>query len=418
MANNLGFIKHSTSIILLLGILICNSCSSDSGTSDPQIFPNHAPVIQSISADPATIETGTETILTCVAEDVDGDSLIITWTSTSGSFPDNNEGSSVRWLAPSSEGDYSITATVSDFSTSNSGEVSVSVLEPNDPPAKPNSPGPLDGQTLSRNNITLTWTCQDPEGDAITYDIYIGISLLMDDNELVTIGQSNSFFELEQLNPGQKYYWRVICYDDFGNKTTGDLWSFTTISESCIGTETVVYGGKTYNTVQIGYQCWLKQNLDIGTMVSHDSNNDDQTNNDTIEKYCYGNDLRKCASNGGLYKWNEAMQYVSTEGTQGICPTGWHIPTLTEYETLKAAVGKDGNALKRVWRGTGTNTSGFTAVSTGRTGSVGGGFWDSHMAYLWSSTMNNYMGLYESGPGIHFSNFMADVGMGVRCIKD
>jgi len=75
----------------------------------------------------------------------------------------------------------------------------------------------------------------------------------------------------------------------------------------CPGMPTVVYGGQTYNTVQIGTQCWLKENLNIGTKIPGTQN---QANNGTIEKYCYNNDEANCAIYGGLYQWNEMMQYV------------------------------------------------------------------------------------------------------------
>jgi hypothetical protein len=52
------------------------------------------------------------------------------------------------------------------------------------------------------------------------------------------------------------------------------------------GVSKVSYEGKTYNTVLIGDQCWLKENLDVGEMIQGASN---QTNNSIIEKYCYGN---------------------------------------------------------------------------------------------------------------------------------
>src|ERR1035437_10384230 len=93
---------------------------------------------------------------------------------------------------------------------------------------------------------------------------------------------------------------------------------FCSISYSqnpCPGVPTVDYGGKTYHTVQIGSQCWLKENLDINGI-------DSTRNNDTIEKFCYNNDPANCATYGGLYQWNEAMQSVTTDKTKGICPTG------------------------------------------------------------------------------------------------
>ena len=67
--------------------------------------------------------------------------------------------------------------------------------------------------------------------------------------------------------------------------------------------------GKIYNTVLIGTQCWFVQNLNIGTKFIGSAN---QTNNGIIEKYCYNNDDANCAIYGGLYQWDEAMQYVTT----------------------------------------------------------------------------------------------------------
>jgi uncharacterized protein (TIGR02145 family) len=135
----------------------------------------------------------------------------------------------------------------------------------------------------------------------------------------------------------------------------------------------IYYAGKIYNTVTIGSQVWLKENLDVGTMINgtNGGTNSDgqQINNGTIEKYCYGNITANCTNYGGLYQWNEAMQYVTTEGTKGICPTGWHIPTEAEFATLATTVSNDENALKAVGQGTapgaGTNTSGFSALLVG-----------------------------------------------------
>ena len=75
------------------------------------------------------------------------------------------------------------------------------------------------------------------------------------------------------------------------------------------GASRVSYGGKDYNTVLIGSQCWLKENLDVGTMIN---GSNQQTNNGIIEKYCYNNVPNNCSTYGGLYQWNEAMQYFTT----------------------------------------------------------------------------------------------------------
>ena len=86
----------------------------------------------------------------------------------------------------------------------------------------------------------------------------------------------------------------------------------------------VYYEGEIYTTVIIGNQCWMSENLNVGTMINGVTM---PTNNGVIEKLCYNNNPLNCILYGGLYRWNELMQYVTTTGTQGICPTGWHIPS-------------------------------------------------------------------------------------------
>ncbi len=94
--------------------------------------------------------------------------------------------------------------------------------------------------------------------------------------------------------------------------------------EPCAGIPTVTYEGQIYNTVQIGSQCWFRENLNVGIRVNGGSY---QTNNGQIEKVCYYHEPGYCEIYGGLYCWEEMMQYSTLEGSQGICPTGWHIPT-------------------------------------------------------------------------------------------
>lgn len=88
---------------------------------------------------------------------------------------------------------------------------------------------------------------------------------------------------------------------------------------------------KFYNTVLINNQCWMRENLDIGQRID---NSLDQLNNDTIEKYCYNNLDSLCEIYGGLYQWNEMMQYNTLEGSQGICPLGWHLPSKQDWQSL------------------------------------------------------------------------------------
>jgi len=196
----------------------------------------------------------------------------------------------------------------------------------------------------------------------------------------------------------------------------------------CPGTPTVDYDGKTYNTVLIGDQCWLKENLDIGTRIDGNQNQTNNTPTNIIEKYCYDNNPNNCATYGGLYQWDEAMQYVTTSGAKGICPPGWHIPTLTEFDTLKAAVNNNGNALKAIGQGggggAGTNTSGFSALLAGYRNYTGGNFsaLGSHGRF-WSSTESNASNAYDllllsTESNIYLHSNYKDYGFSVRCIKD
>jgi len=131
----------------------------------------------------------------------------------------------------------------------------------------------------------------------------------------------------------------------------------------------------------------MAENMNIGIMIQGGNN---MANNHIIEKYCYDNNPSNCNIYGGLYQWNEMMNYTTTPGTQGICPEGWYIPTDNDWNILEGTVdtqygvgdpewlnenerGFDaGGNLKEVglthWNppNTGaTNTSGFTSLPGG-----------------------------------------------------
>jgi len=198
---------------------------------------------------------------------------------------------------------------------------------------------------------------------------------------------------------------------------------------SCPGTPTVIYAGKTYNTVQVGNQCWLKENIDIGTMIN---GNQDQINNNVIEKYCYQDDLSNCDKYGGLYTWNEAMKYA-TSGVkvEGICPNGWHLPTLDELKELQSAVNNDGNSLKEIGQGqgtgigAGTNTSGFSALLSGSRGFNSQSYYFSHLrVYIWLWSSTDYDATYTNVLELGFSdsNILLylngkQAAFSVRCLK-
>lgn len=199
----------------------------------------------------------------------------------------------------------------------------------------------------------------------------------------------------------------------------------------------VMYEGQQYNTVQIGNQCWLKENLNVGTRINGEYG---QVDNGLLEKYCYNDKEDSCDVYGALYQWKEMMQYTAAEGAQGICPDGWHIPTDPEWCTLtqfidntvdcdiNGATGFNvGFKLKSTngWfmGGNGSDDLGFTAVPAGLRNWDNGIFIvNSEKSYFWTSTKNDlnnawFRRLNNDHFGIFRYNDSKNYGMSVRCIK-
>ncbi len=130
---------------------------------------------------------------------------------------------------------------------------------------------------------------------------------------------------------------------------------------------------QSYGTVQIGDQIWMSDNLNYGKIIDSGK---EHANNGVVEKYCYNDNPSNCEKFGGLYTWDETMNYDTIEGIQGICPEGWHLPTEQEWVTLFRYLGNEdgyGVAIKLKEAGSvnwnsfnqGTNESGFTALGAG-----------------------------------------------------
>lgn len=200
--------------------------------------------------------------------------------------------------------------------------------------------------------------------------------------------------------------------------------------------------GKVYQTVKIGSQCWMKQNLNYGVRVDEGTN---MSQNGINEKYCYDDLESNCDTYGAFYQWNELMSYSYTIPAQGICPGGWHIPTDAEWVTLEAYADSQWDASNPGWytigyrgvdagyhlksdydwyaSGNGDDSVGFRALPTGKT-------WDGsslnlhYATYLWTSTevsggVSAYNRAFYSG-GVQSYRDASSVlnGMGVRCVRD
>jgi uncharacterized protein (TIGR02145 family) len=219
----------------------------------------------------------------------------------------------------------------------------------------------------------------------------------------------------------------------------GSLWLSAREGHSC---GDVTYAGQTYTTVIIGTQCWMQQNLNVGSRIASST---DQSNNSSIEKYCYNNEDAKCNTYGGLYQWAEAVQYlngatnvtswspVPSGNVQGICPTGWHIPSNADWTKLSDALGGvsgAGGKMKEMGTANWTtpnagasNSSGFTALPAGNC-MAGGGFDNlGTIAYYWSSSSHaanlaSDMAIANTYGDLTFSGNYKNLGFSVRCLKD
>ena len=228
---------------------------------------------------------------------------------------------------------------------------------------------------------------------------------------------------------------KVICWFD------GTSWNVMTNrdSQSC---GSVTYGGTTYNSVIIGMQCWMTQNLNIGTAILASQ---DQTNNAVIEKYCYNNSSANCDVYGGLYQWAEMVQYlngatnttswspVPTGNVQGICPTGWHLPSDAEWTSLTTYLGGEsvaGGKMKETgtthWLAPNTganNSSGFTALPGGYHDTNGTFYNLSYSGFFWPASENStsdawYRLLYNSFANVSRNLGSKTNGFSVRCLQN
>jgi uncharacterized protein (TIGR02145 family) len=179
--------------------------------------------------------------------------------------------------------------------------------------------------------------------------------------------------------------------------------------------------GHTYPAIVIGNQTWMAKNL----------NYDPPTSND----WCFYDSPQNCELYGRLYDWSTIMNgsagsWNVPSGVQGICPTGWHIPSSGEFDILLDYLGGylvAGGKMKDIsnWASpnTGaTNESGFTGIASG--GRNNGTYVDLGAgSYLWTttevtSTTAIHDHLYYNGAYSYTYEISKANGYSVRCVKD
>jgi uncharacterized protein (TIGR02145 family) len=226
--------------------------------------------------------------------------------------------------------------------------------------------------------------------------------------------------------------WKEVALD------TGEIAPFT-----CGDSITDDRDGQKYATVLAGTHCWMAQNLNVGSRITGGVA---MTNNGTIEKYCNNNTSGYCTIYGALYQWDELMNYTTQEGSQGICPLGWHVPTSQEWKTLEGMADSQYGIGDPVWDNTGwrgfdaggnLKETGFThwvSPNTGATNSTGfnllpSGLWTGstwslpgYGTIMWTSTLNGSVAYNRNIDYNHKTISMGTAaltyGLPVRCLKN
>lgn len=201
--------------------------------------------------------------------------------------------------------------------------------------------------------------------------------------------------------------------------------------------------GNEYNTVKIGNQWWMAENLRVtsfrsGIAIGRIDDNE-QWKNTLAPAYTIYNNT---AAPGLLYN------FFAVDNSEQIAPEGWHIPTDEDWKELEEYLGMVVSELDKTnWRGTdqgdllkeittsssgwvlhegvwGTNETGFNAI--GGSCRVFNGEWGipgiRHAGYWWSSTTNKGYGWYRyldyKKSGIFRYSAHPNYGFSIRCIKD
>ena len=199
-------------------------------------------------------------------------------------------------------------------------------------------------------------------------------------------------------------------------------------SFACGTTLTDARDSQTYATVQIGTQCWMGEDLRVGEDADMATTNPNTaTDNGIIEKNCLNDTVTNCnATNGSWYTWDEAMWYSTTEGAQGICPAGWHIPTDNEWKTMEMQLGMtQAQADATGWRGTDQGTQLKAGGSSGMEWNISGfNFppWYAAEEWIHTSTQADasnsvYRVLRDAGV-YRSASSIKGIAASVRCLKD
>lgn len=198
------------------------------------------------------------------------------------------------------------------------------------------------------------------------------------------------------------------------------------ISSDSLGDCSVPTDGSYYNSVRIGNQTWMVENLNVTTFRNGDPILEAKSNRQW-EDAARSQYAAFCnTSYGKLYNWYAVSDH------RGLAPEGWHIPTIKEWRQIEVFLGDKGVAAEKMkttngWRGNmnGSNESGFSGYPGGGRG--GNGVYDEQgfSGFWWSASEDYYEDYYfklffnhsMDFKSIH-SDFDKGCGLSVRCVKD
>jgi len=195
------------------------------------------------------------------------------------------------------------------------------------------------------------------------------------------------------------------------------------------------YHGYDYATVQIGDQCWFRENLRNehyanGDAIPGDLSNSEWESTTEGAQAIYNNDASNLVDYGRLYNW------YAVDDARGLCPTGWHVPTDGDFMTLEVELGlSEAEANSFGWRGSnqgyrmkssifwdGSNTTGFSMLHGGLRNPNGEFGFENNSGLVWSKSITANSGISRAfGTGYDSINKDSDHknrGFSVRCLKD
>ena len=131
--------------------------------------------------------------------------------------------------------------------------VQLAPLPANRLPSVPSNPNPSTHSTGIKVDTTLRWTCDDPDGDWLTYDVYFGT---VSPPLFIKSVEINSYFTPGKMNFNTTYYWKIVAKDYRGGSTSGPIWNFTSGGNKNPNTPAIT--GKTNGSIATSYEYYLQ----------------------------------------------------------------------------------------------------------------------------------------------------------------